>query len=288
MRILVADDFGPWRQFNIALMQQKPGWDIVCEAADGLEAVRKTEELQPDLILLDIGLPKLNGIEAARRIRELAPNSKILLVSTHDDVEFVEEALSTGASGYVFKADAGGELLQAVETVMQGKRFVSRRLKRIIPAEAEETQAPAALGCGHVLASPAPPVPQKTLVSQFEKSTETSLLTEDVLDGRASMRAKENAMTFERRIVVSLDEIAAVVLECTRCGAKSVSAPEHMTLPPAFCPNGHGWNWNVQSELTETGAPLVAWVLSLNRLRLRDVPQAYGFKVFLEFKDPTK
>jgi CheY-like chemotaxis protein len=92
---------------------------------DGLEAVQKAQQLQPDLILLDIGLPALNGIEAARRIRELSPKSKILFLSENRSWDIAEEALRTSAGGYVVKSDAAGELLPAVEAVLKGKRFVS-------------------------------------------------------------------------------------------------------------------------------------------------------------------
>jgi len=101
---------------------------IIGEASDGFEAVQQAQELQPDLILLDIGLPTLSGIEAARRIREVSPASKILFVSENRSADIAEEALSTGAAGFVVKSDAGGELLPAVDTVLQGKRFLSTSL----------------------------------------------------------------------------------------------------------------------------------------------------------------
>ena len=101
---------------------------IVGEFIDGLEAVRKAEELRPDLIVLDIGLPSLNGIEAARRIRKLCPESEILFVSQESSADVVQEALALGALGYVVKAHAGSELLDAVEAVLQGRQFVSRGL----------------------------------------------------------------------------------------------------------------------------------------------------------------
>jgi CheY-like chemotaxis protein len=100
---------------------------IIGEASDGLEAVRKAEELHPDLILLDIGLPSLNGIEAARRIHKVSPESKILFVSQESSVDMVREALGTGASGYVYKPDAGSELLSAVDAVLRGEQFVGAR-----------------------------------------------------------------------------------------------------------------------------------------------------------------
>ena len=101
---------------------------MIGEVSDGLEAVQQAEELQPDLILLDIGLPTLNGIEAARRIRKVSPASRIPFVSENCSADIAEEALSTGASGYVVKSDAGGELLPAVKAVIEGRRFISASL----------------------------------------------------------------------------------------------------------------------------------------------------------------
>lgn len=99
--------------------------DIIGELSDGLAAVQKAEELNPDLILLDIGLPTLNGIEAARRIRKLVPKARIIILSQESSDTVAQEALSIGARGYVVKAWAGSELLPAVEAVLQGKQFVS-------------------------------------------------------------------------------------------------------------------------------------------------------------------
>lgn len=139
IRFLVADDFSPWRRFVSSLILPKmPEWHIVCEVADGIEAVKKAQELKPDIILMDIGLPGLNGIEAARQIGKIASASKILFLSAFDSPEVVEEALNTGASGYVAKLDAASELVRAVEAVFQGKKFVSSRLRRDIAAQTED------------------------------------------------------------------------------------------------------------------------------------------------------
>jgi DNA-binding NarL/FixJ family response regulator len=100
---------------------------VICEASDGLEAVQKAEELQPDLIVLDLGLPKLNGLEAARQIRKLSPNSKILFLSQESSADVVQEALGLGAFAYVVKSDAGNELLTAVNAVLRSEKFVSSR-----------------------------------------------------------------------------------------------------------------------------------------------------------------
>jgi len=109
-----------------------PNGALFCEVSDGVEAVEKAGDLRPELILLDIGLPKLNGIEAARQISQIASYSKILFLGGFDSLEVVEEALNTGANGYVLKLDAVSELIEAVEAVFQGERFISRRLKEEI------------------------------------------------------------------------------------------------------------------------------------------------------------
>ena len=141
IRILVVDDFAPWRRFiSSMILLKEPGWRIVCEASDGAEAVLKAEELRPELILLDLSLPKLNGIAAARQIRKIAPNSKILFLSAFDSMEVVEEALNAGANGYIAKLDAASELIQAVEAVFQCKQFVSSRIKGRTVTGADDTQ----------------------------------------------------------------------------------------------------------------------------------------------------
>ena len=124
VRVLLVEDFEPFRRF-IWTTLQKTELQIIAEVSDGLEAVRKAQELQPDLILLDIGLPGLNGIEAARRIRTLSPQSNILFVSQESSADVIEEAMNSGAMGYVVKGQAASDLLAAVEVVRQGGKFVS-------------------------------------------------------------------------------------------------------------------------------------------------------------------
>jgi len=128
-KIILVDDFEPWRSFVASMLQKNPEWQVICEVSDGLEAVQKAQELQPDLILLDIGLPKLNGIEAAQSIRKVAPDSKILFLSGNRSPEVAAAALSAGGHGYLVKSDGASELLVAVEAVLQGKRFVSSAFK---------------------------------------------------------------------------------------------------------------------------------------------------------------
>ena len=124
-RVLVVEDYEPFRRFLSSALERAPGLQIVGEVSDGLEAIRQAERLQPDLILVDIGLPTLNGIEAARRIHKLVPECKILFLSQESSADVVQEAFDSGALGYVVKAHAGSELLAAVEAVCLGRRFVS-------------------------------------------------------------------------------------------------------------------------------------------------------------------
>ena len=123
VRVLVVDDYLPWRQFVCRTLLAQPTWQVIGQASDGLEAVQKAQDLQPDLIVLDIGLPTINGIEAARRMRTAAPDSKILFLSENNSVEIAEEAFCTGAAGYVVKSTAARELLPALDAVLQGDRF---------------------------------------------------------------------------------------------------------------------------------------------------------------------
>lgn len=126
MRILVVEDYEPFRQLVCSMMEERAEFEIIAQAADGLEAVQKAEELQPDLILLDVDLPRLNGIAAARQIGKLSPKSKILFLSQDTDAEIVKAALRTGGNGYVIKCYAGDQLFEAMDTVIQGGQFVFR------------------------------------------------------------------------------------------------------------------------------------------------------------------
>ncbi len=131
IQVLVVDDHEPFRRFVRATLSSKPELEIISEVSDGLEAVQKALELQPALIVLDIGLPGLNGIEAARRIRKLSPKSTILFLSQESSPEIVQEALCLGALGFVIKAHAARDLLIAVEAVLRNQQFVSSALKAV-------------------------------------------------------------------------------------------------------------------------------------------------------------
>ena len=124
----MVDDNEPFRRFIASTLGDRQNFNVIGEACDGLEAVQRAEALQPDLILLDIGMPGLNGLDAARQISKLVPNARIIFLTQESASDVVGEALSLGAWGYVAKVQAGRELLDAVEMVMQGQRFVSSSL----------------------------------------------------------------------------------------------------------------------------------------------------------------
>ena len=124
----MVDDYERWHDFISKALRDQPRLQIIGQVFDGLDAVQKAQQLEPDLILLDIGLPRLNGIEVARRIRKSSPNTKMLFLSENRSPAIVEEALSTGAGGYVLKSNAASDLLPAVWALLLGRQFVSAGL----------------------------------------------------------------------------------------------------------------------------------------------------------------
>lgn len=127
-QVLVVEDFEPFRRFICTMLGKSSDLQIIGEVSDGLEAVRIAEELQPDLILMDVGLPTLNGIEAARRIRSLSPQSRIIFVTQESSDDVVGEGLNIGALGYVVKIRIASDLITAVDAVLDGRQFVSSGL----------------------------------------------------------------------------------------------------------------------------------------------------------------
>ena len=131
---LVVEDFEPFRRFICSTLQQTSMFHVTL-ASDGLEAILKAETTQPDLTLLDIGLPKLNGIEAGRRIRLLVPHTKLLFVSQESASDVVRETFSLGGRGYVHKPRCDRDLLPAIEAVLAGERFVSADLEFCVSSD---------------------------------------------------------------------------------------------------------------------------------------------------------
>ena len=131
LRVLVVEDHEPFRRVICELLQQRADLLIVGEAADGLDAISQAEALRPDVVMLDIGLPKLTGIEVAARIRAKVPGAKLILVTNESSLEVVEQAFRRGAHGYVYKPRVQRDVLAVLEAVIRGGRFVSGSLERI-------------------------------------------------------------------------------------------------------------------------------------------------------------
>jgi two-component system nitrate/nitrite response regulator NarL len=145
LRILLVEDYAPFRRRIAAALQQSDYETI--EAADGLEGVQKAEELQPDVILLDINLPKIHGFEVARQVRRLSPHARLLFMSQESSPEIVRQALSLGARGYIEKISAAADLLPAIEAALAGQRFVSQSVAFTEPANAPATRRHEILFC---------------------------------------------------------------------------------------------------------------------------------------------
>ncbi|PYX66317.1 MAG: hypothetical protein DMG74_04730 [Acidobacteria bacterium] len=125
VRILLVDDHPVVRHGLRALLGVQPDWEIIDEAEDGAEAVDKAQRLNPDVVLLDISMPKMGGLEACRLIHQTVPTTEVLILTQHDSPQMLREALDAGARGYVVKSHAARDLLEAVEAVSQHKTFTA-------------------------------------------------------------------------------------------------------------------------------------------------------------------
>ena len=132
LRILIADDHALVRQGAKVVIQARPGWRVVGEAANGREAVQKAIELKPDVVVVDIGMPELDGVEVARQIREGVPSTKVLVLTMHESDQMVKRALDAGALGYILKSDLTECLARAVKAVSEGKRFLTPKVSEIV------------------------------------------------------------------------------------------------------------------------------------------------------------
>jgi two-component system, NarL family, response regulator NreC len=132
LRILLADDHTVVRQGLRKILEARPQWEVVAEAADGREAVKQAEEVKPDVAIVDVAMPLLNGIEAVRQIARKVPGTRVLVLSMHNDEAYVTQMLRAGAAGYLLKDSADVDLLQAVEAVASGKSFFSPAIARVI------------------------------------------------------------------------------------------------------------------------------------------------------------
>lgn len=132
LRILIADDHEVARRGIRSLLESHPGWQVCGEAKDGRETVELASRTNPDLVLLDIGMPNLNGLEAARQILATSPEVAILILTMHDSDQVVREVLRAGARGFLLKSDAGRDLVAAVEALQLQRTFFTTRVSQMV------------------------------------------------------------------------------------------------------------------------------------------------------------
>jgi two-component system response regulator NreC len=142
IRILIADDHGVLRAGLRALLNAEPNFEVVAEAADGKEALCLTEELRPDVALLDISMPGPDGIEVTRCLKEMMPEARILILTVHEDEGLLREAIRAGASGYILKRAAESELINAIQAVWRGDLYVHPAMTRTLLQDLHATFIP--------------------------------------------------------------------------------------------------------------------------------------------------
>jgi len=157
-RILVADDHEIVRKGLVSLLQQQPGWQVCGEAADGREAVAKAQQLKPNVVILDLGMPNLNGLEATRQILKGDPQARVLFLTLHDSDQLVQEVLNAGARGFLLKSDAAHDLVTAVQALLSGKTYFTSKVAAMVLE-------------GYVNGgiSPAPPTPGRNRLTPRER-----------------------------------------------------------------------------------------------------------------------
>ncbi|MCX8000535.1 MAG: response regulator transcription factor, partial [Leptospiraceae bacterium] len=138
MKALLVDDHAILREGLKLILHQVQDLEIIGEAGDGKSALEKIESLKPDLILLDISLPEMTGVEVARYTRKNYPDTKIIILSRHDNEEYVQQLLKLGIHAYVLKDDAGDDLIRAIEAVRQNERYLSPRITSTIVSNFEQ------------------------------------------------------------------------------------------------------------------------------------------------------
>jgi two-component system, NarL family, response regulator NreC len=154
IRIVLADDHVLVRQGLKSLLERE-GFQIVAEASDGQEALRHVKSLQPDIAVMDISMPTLNGLNAAREVRRASPKTKTILLTQHDESQYIRDALETGVKGYVLKSQVAGDLVLAIRQVSLGQVYlspgVSSAIMEAYQSKSEKSKNPLTLREGQVL-----------------------------------------------------------------------------------------------------------------------------------------
>jgi len=135
VRLLIADDHGVLRAGLIALLNDEPGMEVVGEADDENSAVSLAVEKRPDVVLMDLSMPNTGGIEATRRIKQLVPEARVLILTVHEDKSLMQEAIRSGAMGYILKRAVKSELINAIQAVIRGELYLHPAMARLLFAE---------------------------------------------------------------------------------------------------------------------------------------------------------
>lgn len=135
LRVLIADDHAVLRAGLRMLLEREPDLTVVGEAADGLEVLRQARTLRPDIVIMDLAMPVLGGVEATRRLRAELPETRVLILSQHDDESYLKSALAAGAAGFALKRAADSELLAAIRAVAGGNVYLHPSLTRVVVDE---------------------------------------------------------------------------------------------------------------------------------------------------------
>jgi DNA-binding NarL/FixJ family response regulator len=141
-RIILADDHALFRSGVRRILEEVPGVEVVGEAADGMELLALLKEVTPDLVILDISMPKLRGLEAIQEIKSSHPQVQVLILTMHKDEEYLSYALGAGAAGFILKQDADPELLKALATIRRGKTYLSPAISEVVPDLLRRRQKP--------------------------------------------------------------------------------------------------------------------------------------------------
>ena len=132
-RVILADDHTLFRSGVKRILEEVPGVQVIGEAADGLQLLTLLKEMTPDLVILDISMPKMRGLEAIQEIRAVYPQVQVLILTMHKSAEYLSHALGAGAAGFLLKQDADPELLEAIDTIREGKTYLSPAISEVVP-----------------------------------------------------------------------------------------------------------------------------------------------------------
>jgi len=193
LSILIADDHAVMRRGLRALLETQPGWTVCAEACNGNEAVAEAQRLRPELAILDIGMPELNGLQATARIRKAVPQTRVLILTMHNDEDLVEATVKAGAHGYLLKSDAEQDLIAAVDALMQNRTFFTQTASEIVlHGFRSEARGAASESRGDLLSNREREILQLLAEgrSNKEAATKLGISTRTVENHRASIKKK--------------------------------------------------------------------------------------------------